>query len=282
MHLPKRLEAVADQVIPGEVVADVGTGHGLLALALVERRVCPRVIATEVAEGPGEYAARLLADAGERRVEVRRGWGLEPLELGEASVLVIAGMGGATIISVLERGATVAASARRLILQPQNRVAEVRRSLLTRGFVLQAEDLVEEGGRFYPILVAGPAARATGALSGTRLEEPALESGTNNDAEGLMPVQNETFLPDHLSAFGRVRGLPPVPGEFLLEVGPLLAAGRHPVLGRQLQRRLSGAAALAETLAAQVGHRAQAQARNVRAEMAWLEMMLEWLRPSAR
>jgi hypothetical protein len=267
-------------VISGEVAADVGTGHGRLPVALVERGTCPRVIATEVAAGPGEEAARLLA--GEGRIELRRGWGLAPLKPGEARVLVLAGMGGPTIAGVLERGAAVAGAARRLVLQPQNRPAEVRRWLLTHGFVLEAEELVEEGGHFYPILAAAPAGDAGGKVDGAGPEETPPGTGTNRYAGGLLPVAEASTLNAALEGFGRAWGVAAVPGGFLLEVGPLLAAGRHPVLVRQLEKRLAGAKGLEARLAARDGRQAQIRARAVADEIVWLEMMCGWLRQSAR
>lgn len=260
MRLPVRLEAVASLVTPGEVVADVGTGHGLLPAALVARGT-PRVIATEVAAGPLAEARRLLGGTGRDHIALRTGWGLTPLQPEEAGVIVLAGMGGETIRSVLERGEAVARSAARLVLQPQNHPERVRRWLLTHGFALVAEDLVEEEGRFYPVVAAEPDVKAEGAV---------------------LPVEAGGTLESHLETFARGRGFPPVPAGLLLTVGPLLLAGRHPVLASYLDRRLAEAEALVSALERRAGARPAARRAAVRQETLLLEMMHRWLCPSAR
>lgn len=249
MRLPLRLEAVLRQVPPGEVVADIGTDHGLLPRAMVERRIASRAIATEVFEGALVAAKRLLA--GTAGVELRAGWGLTPLRPGEAGVVVLAGMGGETIKAILAAGEGVARSARRLVLQPQNRPGRLRRWLLTNRYELVAEDLIEERGHFYPVIGAAPAP----------------EMGTHSLAATVENVR---------------RGLPGLPEEFVLEVGPLLLSERHPVLAVQLARRLAADRKLEARLAAQDSARAARRLSAVRAEIAHLEMVAEWLSQSVQ
>lgn len=246
MRLPLRLEAVLRLVPPGEVVADVGTGHGLLALALIERGLAHRVIATEVARGPLDEAQDALR--GRPGVELRAGWGFSPLAPGEAAVLILAGMGGPTICGVLTRGEAVALASRRLVLQPQNRPDIVRRWLRDHGYALVAEDLVCERGRFYPVIAAVPA-------------DTGLDARRAGFAEELWPG---------------------VPEEILLEYGPRLLAGRHPVLKAQLKRRLAALNALDEPLQRPETPRAKARRRALRKEIEQAEMVLRWLSQSER
>ncbi|MGE5552465.1 MAG: tRNA (adenine(22)-N(1))-methyltransferase [Betaproteobacteria bacterium] len=254
MRLPRRLEAVLRQVIPGSVVADIGTGHGLLALALVKRGLASRVIATERSPGPLAEAERLLAGVEEGRIALREGWGLAPLSPGEAAVLVLAGMGGDTVCAILDAGLDVARSARQLVLQPQNKPDAVRRWLLTHGFTLAAEDLVAERGHFYPVVGAVPA---------------------------LQAVSPGATLEAQLEAFARRQNLPPVPASRLLEIGPLLLAKRHPVLRMQLRQRIAAARGVAGRLARLGTPRATQRLQAVREELHWLEMMEEWVSRSA-
>ncbi len=51
-----RLQAVADFVTPGSVVADIGTDHGFLPIYLVEKGICPRAVAMDIRQGPLERA----------------------------------------------------------------------------------------------------------------------------------------------------------------------------------------------------------------------------------
>lgn len=153
--LNKRLAAVAAFVPPGAVVADVGTDHALLPVYLVRSGTCPRAIATELNEGPYRHAfANIFRHGLEERISLRRGDGLAPISPGEAEVIVLAGMGGRSIVRILSAAPEVLGAARRLILQPMTDAGELRSWLVSNGWRLVDEDLVEEEGHFYPVIVA--------------------------------------------------------------------------------------------------------------------------------
>ena len=83
MRLDNRLAAVAALVPRGAKVADVGTDHAYLAIALIEEREAETVIATDKNEGPCAAARRTLSEAGlSERVPVRCGDGLAPISSG--------------------------------------------------------------------------------------------------------------------------------------------------------------------------------------------------------
>jgi tRNA (adenine22-N1)-methyltransferase len=127
-------------------VADIGAGDGQVALALAGRGV--RVIATEL--GPGPFA-RLPAS-----LERRRGDGLSALQPGEVEGVIVAGVGGRTIVRMLEGGGEVAHSLRWLLLQPQQHVAELEAWLLGAGYRLLDAREVDEGRRSYRVLLVEP------------------------------------------------------------------------------------------------------------------------------
>ncbi len=146
--LSKRLQAVYALVPPGYATADIGTDHGFLALEL--SRICPRVIATDLNYGPYQAACRHIQKL--PNVEVRWGRGLEPLQSGEVQTLVLAGMGGNTMLEILEDGDL--SQIKHLILQPQSFAPELRIWLNEHGWFLQQEKLVEEEGHLYLVMAA--------------------------------------------------------------------------------------------------------------------------------
>lgn len=162
MRLDGRLAAVAALVPRGARVADVGTDHAYLAIALIEERSVETVIATDKNDGPCAAARRTLAEAGlDTRVPVRCGDGLSVLSPGEIDTVCIAGMGGGLIASILAAGADVLKGVSRLVLQPMNDAATLRRWLYENGWHIEEESLATADGRLYEIIAAEPGEEET-------------------------------------------------------------------------------------------------------------------------
>ncbi|GAB2703209.1 tRNA (adenine(22)-N(1))-methyltransferase [Paenibacillus thermoaerophilus] len=159
MKLSDRLRRIAEQVPAGSVVADIGTDHGLLPVALVSEGTAERAVAADVNRGPLEAARRQVAMAGlGDRIDLRLGNGLSVLREGEVDVVVIAGMGGSLIADILEAGRDRLPGVKRLVLQPNVAADQVRRWLLAREWKLIGEQILEEDEKIYEILTAEPAA----------------------------------------------------------------------------------------------------------------------------
>jgi len=162
MELAKRLAALATYVPVGSVAADIGTDHAHLPIFLVEKGICPRVIATDLNPGPFRSAERKVEEHCLRgKIDLRPGDGLKPLRPGEAGVLVLAGMGGNTIRGILEESPDVLKNVKRLVLQPMADPGDLRTWLAANGWKISDEYLVEEYGRIYVIVVAEPGREET-------------------------------------------------------------------------------------------------------------------------
>ena len=151
--LSKRLLALARLAGEGGCLADVGCDHGYLSIYLVEQGAFRRAIAMDVGAGPLERAKMHIKERGlSPYIETRRSVGLSALEKGEAQSIVIAGMGGALMTRILSRGASVIEEDTTLVLQPQSEIMEFRNYLAGRGFRLLEEEMVQEDGKFYPMM----------------------------------------------------------------------------------------------------------------------------------
>jgi tRNA (adenine22-N1)-methyltransferase len=158
IQLSRRLKQIADQVIPGYPIADIGSDHALLPVFLVQQGVIPKAIAGDLHAGPLRAAQQQVSAAGlEHQIFVRAGDGLFVFQSGEAHTVVVAGMGGATITSILDRGREQLHGVRRLVLQPNNGEPTVREWLRQAGWKLYAEHLIEEDGIMYEVLSADAA-----------------------------------------------------------------------------------------------------------------------------
>lgn len=153
MKLSKRLSAVAAFVPEHARLADIGSDHAKLPLSLLERGQIEFAIAGEVVRGPFEIAQ--AATAATDKIIVRLADGLSAFTAADRiDTLVIAGMGGLLIRDILAADAKKAASVKRLILQANNEEEALRRWLTARHFAIVAEELVEDKGKIYDILVA--------------------------------------------------------------------------------------------------------------------------------
>ncbi|MFO7172150.1 MAG: class I SAM-dependent methyltransferase [Bacillota bacterium] len=185
VSLPPRLQAVARWVLPGAPVADIGTDHGRLPVYLVQQGQVPRAVASDRLPGPLAAARRTVAAAGVAdRVDLRLADGLAALQPGEVATVVVAGMGGLLMLKILAGRPEALRGVRRLVLQPNTDVEEVRRWLHAHGWRLVAEELAEDGGRFYVVLVAEPAGAPGQARPGATGPEASGPEPSDSEASG--------------------------------------------------------------------------------------------------
>lgn len=158
LQLSPRLAAVAGFVLPDLPLADIGTDHAYLPVHLVRTGVVPRAVAADVSAGPLGAARQTVESAGlSGQIDLRLGDGLSVLRPGEVGTVTICGMGGPLIADLLAAAPPeVLAGIRRLVLQPMAGEDTLRRRLVGAGWRLHDEELVEEDGRIYPIVVAAP------------------------------------------------------------------------------------------------------------------------------
>lgn len=153
MQLSERLTAVAGLIKTGRRLADVGTDHGYIPIYLVLRQVCDRAIAMDIGKGPLERAKEHIVRYHlEDRIETRLSDGVAQLNAGEADCMVVAGMGGALTIHILEEGKEVISSMKECVLQPQSEISKVRKYLWEHEFAIVEEDMILEDGKFYPMM----------------------------------------------------------------------------------------------------------------------------------
>lgn len=154
--LSNRLKRVAHHVPQGAKLLDVGSDHAYLPIYLMQKGTITAAIAGEVVEGPYQSALKNVAEQGlDDQIEVRLANGLAAFDLSDqVSVISIAGMGGRLIAEILDKGKEKLSHVDRLILQPNNREDDLRQWLQAHDFRIIAEDILEEAGKIYEIIVA--------------------------------------------------------------------------------------------------------------------------------
>lgn len=151
--IPLRLLAVTAFIKADDVVADIGSDHGYLALHLAKRGH-NYVYASENKLGPYR---RLKNSTNEARdiIEVTLSDGLEHLPA-KVNTLVIAGMGGSLIVDILKKHPEKLANIKKILLAPQGSEGEVRQTLAALNYQLINEKIVKENNHYYEIIVAEP------------------------------------------------------------------------------------------------------------------------------
>lgn len=153
MELSNRLRAVAGLVTEGASVADIGTDHGYIPIYLTEQGIVSKVIAMDINRGPLERARMHVTGHGLKgQIELRQSDGLKALKPGEVDTIIISGMGGTLIVRILEEGKRITECLDACILQPQSEISKVRRYLVRNHMTIVEEDMVEEDGKFYPVM----------------------------------------------------------------------------------------------------------------------------------
>lgn len=153
MKLGERLAAIAHMVLNGATVADIGTDHAYLPVELIRQGKVSTAIAGDVHEGPYQAAMATVKHAGlSKQISVRLGDGLAILKPGEVDTVILAGMGGSTMIRILAAEEAVAATLKQLILQPMNGAALLREWLHRQNWQFAEETLVEEEDHLYEII----------------------------------------------------------------------------------------------------------------------------------
>ena len=152
LALQPRLHMLARLVPEGCRLTDVGTDHGYLPVALLQQGRIAAAIASDIGAEPLEHARRTAMQYGVDGMDFRLCAGLSGVAPEETDVIVIAGMGGETIISILQDAPWTADGQHRLLLQPMTKAAALRHWLADNGYTFTDEHLVEDKGRIYPIL----------------------------------------------------------------------------------------------------------------------------------
>lgn len=152
--LSKRLQCAASYVRAGAFVADVGTDHAYLPIALCLDGTIRGGVVSDIHKGPIERATEhiRLWHLEDRLTPILCD-GLESVASYAPEDIFILGMGGELIADILGRALFVKRAGVRLILQPMTHPEALRRFLLREGFSIVGESLVKEE-KIYQVICA--------------------------------------------------------------------------------------------------------------------------------
>lgn len=155
MLLQDRLFSVAKLVPKGSLIADIGTDHAQIPIYLVKHNICRKVIATDINKGPLLHAKKNINKYKlQNKIELRQGYGLDPIKNNEIDGAIIAGMGGKTILQIIKEKRDISDSLDFVILQPMTQQPNLRYGLFKIGYKITEEVIAKEQDRYYEIIVA--------------------------------------------------------------------------------------------------------------------------------
>lgn len=161
--LSMRLERVAAHMPAGARLADIGSDHAYLPVALLRRGAIAMAVAGEVALTPFRAAERTVGENGlEQQISVRLANGLAAIEPEDGiTAISLCGMGGETIRDILDSGKARLSGQERLILQPNGGEQPLRQWLMEHDYRILCEEVLRENRFYYEIIVAERAGPVT-------------------------------------------------------------------------------------------------------------------------
>ncbi len=151
----ERMRAICSLVNDGGCVCDVGTDHAFVPIELVSSGRCKSAVITDISlpsleKGIDNVKKNGLSD----KISACHCNGTLGIDVSSITDIVIAGMGGELIASIIDNDKRLCDGKINLILQPMSRAEELRRYLFTHGFKTDRELRVRSEGRLYTIITA--------------------------------------------------------------------------------------------------------------------------------
>lgn len=189
-NLDSRLSLAASFVRRGGVVADIGTDHAYLPIFLLLNGIVTDAVAADINKGPLDRA-RINAErySLSDRITFCLSDGLKDIPLIEKKVtdIVICGMGGELIASIIEASGFVKDPSVRLILQPMSHVDKLRSFLSKSGFKIVDGGMAKAQGKIYQCLVCSYDGKVRS------LSPAELELGAENIKNASSPLFQEAL-----------------------------------------------------------------------------------------
>lgn len=144
----KRLKAISDFIYPYRRIADIGSDHGYLIKIAFDNNLIDYAYAIDNKKGPINSCKNNLKEY--KNVSYFLSDGLDDVDE-SIDCVIIAGMGGMLIISILEKNKDKLKNIKRLILQANRDEYLLRKYLVENGFYIQDEKIIKEDNKYYEI-----------------------------------------------------------------------------------------------------------------------------------
>ena len=150
-YLSNRLQAIHD-MLPKGVIADIGSDHGKLMIALFKSGKLIKGYAIENKKGPYQRLVKALEEAEliDKIIPLFSD-GIEDIPP-EVKHIVLAGMGGDLIIDILKKHPEKLKLISTIVVDAHGAVAKVREEISQMGFAIAEEKMIKEDDKYYEII----------------------------------------------------------------------------------------------------------------------------------
>ncbi len=167
--LSNRLKEIANMVETDNRVIDVGCDHALLGIYLLKEKIVSSVLSIDINENSiktaKENKKKYLMEGIDKKhtdklkeekmllfknLEIMQNNGLKDIVIRKTDDVVISGMGTKTIIDILENSDLK--KIKTLIIQSNNNLYDLRKFVISKGFLIDNEFVVFEKGIYYVII----------------------------------------------------------------------------------------------------------------------------------
>lgn len=150
--LSVRLQVIFDSVPNGARVADIGTDHAYLPIALSIADKCEKIIACDIKEKPLAKARENINKFHIKNIDTRLGNGLNPVKKSEVNTVIIAGMGGEVISEIIDSCPWAKDQSITFLLQPMTSAEQLRLYLFNNCFDITKETALIDQGKIYTVM----------------------------------------------------------------------------------------------------------------------------------
>lgn len=148
-----RLDLIASYTKGSKVVCDIGCDHAYALINSIKKYGVEYGIAADINEGPLNNAIKSIKSNNlENNIKAILSNGFDSI-LDEFDTAIISGMGGKLICEILTKGLDKI-KGKKLILEANSDMEDVRRFLVNNGFMIVNEEALYDQNKYYEILVA--------------------------------------------------------------------------------------------------------------------------------
>lgn len=148
-NLSDRLKSLTKYINKTDKVIDIGCDHALLDIYLVKNNIVDNIIVSDVSSNALKQGINNINKYNlTNKIDARCGNGLEVLNDSDiVNTVVISGMGSNTILKILSN--KYIKNIHKLVIQSNKDYELLRRNIVSSGFIIDKEEVVEDNGKLY-------------------------------------------------------------------------------------------------------------------------------------